>query len=78
MKPITDQTTHEEIVEMGHAREYERLRPRHPELPPWESLTDEQREKVRAANREHRKYMNDLGEAIRTGGPYPDPFGGRK
>ena len=40
--------------------------------PAWEELSDEQRANIRKTNEENRQYMADLGEAIRTGGPYPD------
>lgn len=42
--------------------------------PAWDDLTEEQRENIRAANRDQQTFMNALGEAIATGGPLPDPF----
>ena len=42
--------------------------------PAWEELTEQQRENIRQTNRDHQKFMNDLGAAIATGGPLPDLF----
>lgn len=62
-----------------HKSEYERaaenareFMPPQWQPPTWEQLTDEQKQNIREANLENQKYMADLGEAIRTGGPYPD------
>ena len=62
-----------------HKAQYERvLLGANAEGPPWEDLTEEQRENIRKANNDHARFMDDLGKAIATGGPLPNPFGGRK
>lgn len=57
-----------------HRKQYNMVRQAHPEIPDWESLTDEQREKVRAANNAARDFMDAVSRAIITGGPLPNPF----
>ena len=43
----------------------------------WEDLTEEQRENIRKINRQHQSFMDDLGAAIATGGPLPNPLGAK-
>lgn len=53
--------------------DYERVRASHPEanLPAYDDMTPEQRENHRKAYEAHRGFMNELGNAIRSGGPLP-------
>lgn len=65
------------MKERWHKAQYEAVRSRHPEhdLPEWEDLLEEKKAKVREANEEQAKFMNELGKAIVSGGPLPDPLG---
>lgn len=56
-----------EDTDRWHRAEYEDVRSGHPQLPPWESLTEDQKAKVRAANEDKQKFFSDLGERIRQG-----------
>ncbi len=69
---------HAELMDRWHKSQYDAVRHAHPEhdLPEWEDLPEDKKQKVREANDEQQKYMDDLGKAISTGGPLPDPFGG--
>ena len=40
---------------------------------PWEELQEHQKEGVRKANLANKEFMDKLGDAIRTGGPLPNP-----
>ncbi|MBN7763715.1 hypothetical protein JYP52_21485 [Nitratireductor aquibiodomus] len=70
---------HDELTDRWHKSQYDAVRYAHPEhdLPEWEDLPEEKKQKVREANNEQQKFMNDLGAAISTGSPLPDPFRGR-
>ena len=57
--------------DLAHQREYDTVRADYPTIPPWEELTEDQKEKVRQANREKWRFFQDLGEAVRTGGELP-------
>lgn len=58
-----------------HRQQYEAaLRTANREGPAWSELNDEQRENIRAVNHQHRDFMDQLGIAISTGNPLPDPF----
>lgn len=57
-----------ESAEAHHRREYEgALAFVRRTGPDWDDLTDEQRERIRKANHEHARDMQELGEAIRKG-----------
>lgn len=51
--------------EIAHKGMYDRVREQHPEIPAWEDLTEDQKVKMREANDEHIRFMNDLGDGIR-------------
>lgn len=57
-----------------HIQQYDRIRADHPQLPEWDDLSEDKKANIRAANERNRKFINDLGEAIRSGGTLPDPF----
>lgn len=63
------------MTDRAHKQEYDVIRSEHPQLPEWDALTEDQKEKVRAANRDKWAFFNDLGNAISSGGPLPDPLG---
>lgn len=44
------------------------------DAPAWDDLTEEQRENIRAANRDQQAFMNALGTAISTDGLLPNPL----
>jgi arylsulfatase A-like enzyme len=50
-----------------HRQMYEGVREQHPEIPAWDDLTDEQREKMRKVNEGYTAFMDDLGDSIRKG-----------
>lgn len=62
-----------------HRHEYERvLRDTHThDAPSWDNLSDDQKARIREANDEYRRDLDDLATAIRTGGPLPNPFTSR-
>lgn len=39
--------------------------------PAWEDLSEDQKANIRVINLEHQKFMDQLGQAISTGGPLP-------
>lgn len=57
------------LEESRHQSQYQLLRLNNPdlELPPWEELTEEQQEVVRAENRRYALELHELGERIRRG-----------
>lgn len=58
-----------ECIERDHEAQYTNMRLMYPEhkLKPWEELTEEEREKVRAVNRDYTAFMQQLGAQISGG-----------
>lgn len=50
-----------------HKQEYDVIRREYPILPEWDTLTEDQKEKVRKANREKWNFFQDLGQKIGSG-----------
>lgn len=66
------------MTDRAHKQEYDVIRADYPSLPEWDALTEEQKEKVREANKEKWAFFHELGQAISTGGALPDPFGNKQ
>lgn len=57
--------------DLYHKREYDVIRESYPDLPEWDSLTEDQKAKIRVANLEKQSYFNKLGNAIANGSELP-------
>lgn len=55
--------------ERHHKSQYDSVRELYPgrNLPEWEDLSEEERERIRGVNKAHAKEMQDFGQAIREG-----------
>jgi hypothetical protein len=68
LTPENVTTTASERRERTHRREYESaLEVAGVKGPPWEDLTEQQRENIRKANQEYWQEMQDFGESLRAG-----------
>lgn len=75
MKKLKDMTPEERrafiegATERNHKREYDsaRIIANRPDLPEWEDLTEDQRERVRAENVRFQEEMNSFGAQLSQG-----------
>ena len=75
MKKLKEMTPEERkefiagAAERNHKREYDnaRIMGNRPDLPEWEDLTEEKRERIRAENRRFQQELNAFGEQLREG-----------
>lgn len=52
-------------IDHWHITEYNSLRLEYPQLPLWEELSEDQKEKVREANREKHRFFEEIANSIK-------------